>query len=334
MKPHAWLAPLSPLYGAALRAKNAAYDRGLLSMQKLKHPVISVGNLATGGSGKTPLVIALARLLMENGISADVLSRGYGRSSDATLRVPDDDASDADIYGDEPLLIARATHAPVFVGRSRFAAGSLAEQAGLSPNHLHLLDDGFQHRLLARDLDIVVLHQSDLAARLLPAGHLREPLSALARAQVVVVREEDRDLVPQLTKYLHPAGQTWLVRRTLTCKFPAGQRAVAFCGIARPEEFFAGLRAIGVELGADVAFPDHHRYTDADLRRLLEKGQQVNASYLVTTEKDAARLGAPAIATLHENFPLSIAKLETTFLDPESVVSTARAVIARHLSQG
>ena len=150
MRPQSWLAPLSPIYGAIIRAKNTAYDHALLSVDRLRHPVISVGNLSTGGSGKTPFVIALAKLMLENEISVDVLSRGYGRTSDETAQVPVNGAANAECYGDEPILIAYATHAPVFVGRSRFAAGVLAEGAISLPNHIHVLDDGFQHRQLAR----------------------------------------------------------------------------------------------------------------------------------------------------------------------------------------
>jgi tetraacyldisaccharide 4'-kinase len=327
MKPQAWLAPLTPIYSAVVRAKNAAYDRGLLSTHHLQSPVISIGNLSTGGGGKTPLVIALAKLLSANGIAVDVLSRGYGRTSNQTERVILDTTDQAsDRYGDEPLLIARAVDVPVFVGRSRFEAGVLAEQSKPPTNNLHLLDDGFQHRKLARDLDIVVLHRSDLAERLLPAGSLREPLSALHRTHVVVLREEDRDLDSRVSRYLQPGTQIWKIRRTLNCDVHGGP-SVAFCGIARPEEFFSGLRRLGVELAATIAFPDHHRYEPADLRKLTEECRRARAANLITTEKDVVRLEPAALVTLSRSAPLTVASLETTLLDPEQALATVRQLL-------
>jgi tetraacyldisaccharide 4'-kinase len=323
--------PLTPIYGAALGAKNRVYDHGLLSARRLQQPVISIGNLSTGGSGKTPLVIALAKLLMANGMSVDVLSRGYGRTSDETARVLPTGTADA--YGDEPLLIAKAAAAPVFVGRSRFAAGLLAEKSVPLQNYIHLLDDGFQHRQLARDLDVVVLHPSDLQTRLLPAGHLREPLSSLGRAQVVVLREEDEHAAASIPKYLHPDAQIWRIRRTLTCDLPS-QRVVAFCGIARPEEFFSGLRGLGIEVAAAVAFPDHHRYSEGDLDTLREKCRKTNAFQLVTTEKDAARLTLSALAQRSDGISLAIAKLESAFLVPAVILATVQGVLDRHVAKG
>ena len=324
MRPLPWLAPLVPLYSAVVRGKNAAYARGLFTAQQLHRPVISVGNLSSGGSGKTPVVIALAQLLMANGIAVDVLSRGYGRKGEETLAVPHSDAAGAELYGDEPLMIARATGALVFVGRSRFAAGELAEQTNPDAR-VHLLDDGFQHRQLARDLDIVVLHASDVSGLLLPAGHLREPLSSLNRAHSVVVREEDRAVLSVVQNYLRSDAQVWMIRRTLTCDAKAGP-AVAFCGIARPEEFFAGLRSLGVEVAATRSFPDHHRFSDSDVGSLLLTCEKVKATRLITTEKDAVRMGADGVARLN-GMPLSIAKLETVFLDPGAVMTTVRGLL-------
>ena len=186
MRPFAFLVPA---YAAAIAAKNAAYERGWAEAKRLGWPVVSVGNLSVGGSGKTPVVIRLAQLLQADGIAVDVLSRGYGRSGEGVERV--DASGDAGRFGDEPVLIARKAAVPVYVGTSRYDAGRLAERSAAGAG-IHLLDDGFQHRKLARDLDIVVLHASDFVEGLLPAGRLREPLSALKRAQVVVLREEDR----------------------------------------------------------------------------------------------------------------------------------------------
>ena len=227
------LAPLELVYGSLVRARNARFDR--TPAQRLRWPVVSIGNLSVGGAGKTPLVICLARLLEREGWRPDVLSRGYGRSAQTVERV--DTAGSAERFGDEPLLIARATGVPVYVGASRYEAGLLAESESEAQG-VHLLDDGFQHRQLARNLDIVVMHRSDLQQRLLPAGRLREPLSSLRRAGVIVLRQEDAELEPALRAYAGKECCFWRVRRTLALHSPM-KRAVAFCAIARPDEFFA-----------------------------------------------------------------------------------------------
>ena len=185
----ALLAPFALLYSSLVRARNARLDR--TSPAQLKWPVVSVGNLSVGGTGKTPLVICLAELLGREGFAVDVLSRGYGRSHRMVERV--DTEGSAGRFGDEPLLIARQAGVPVYVGASRYEAGRLAElELGGAGPRVHLLDDGFQHRRLARVVDVVLLHRSDLHQRLLPAGRLREPLSSLGRADVIVLRERMR----------------------------------------------------------------------------------------------------------------------------------------------
>ena len=170
--------PLTGLYTAATALRNTLFDRGMLSSRRLEHPVVSVGNLSVGGSGKTPFVIALGELLKARGIRFDVLSRGYRRKTRGVLVVdPDGNAAD---FGDEPLLIARRLGVPVVVGESRYAAGRVAERKFQS--QLHILDDGFQHRSLARDFDIVLMTERDFFDRMLPSGSLREPLWSLERA--------------------------------------------------------------------------------------------------------------------------------------------------------
>jgi tetraacyldisaccharide 4'-kinase len=301
----ALLAPLGLVYASFVRARNARFDR--VAAPRLRWPVISVGNLSIGGAGKTPLVICLARLLEREGWDADVLSRGYGRSSQATERV--DGAGDAARFGDEPLLIARAAGVPVYVGANRYEAGLLAEaETGGVGRHVHLLDDGFQHRQLARDLDIVVMHRSDLRERLLPAGRLREPLSSLERAGVIVLRAEDAELEATLRRYASRESRFWHVRRTLALS-NAGKRAVAFCAIARPEEFFRALAAAGVDVVAQVSFRDHHRYTAGDMERLAKLARRHGCDQFVTTEKDEVKLDASLRLQLNAVAPLRTAAL-------------------------
>ena len=315
----ALLAPLVPLYAAASCAKNLAYDRGWLQPKRLTWPVISVGNLSVGGAGKTPVVIRLAQLLAEQGQLVDVLSRGYGRSSSDTIRVDPEGA--ASHYGDEPILIARTANVLVYVGADRYQAGLLAERDHPSPG-VHLLDDGFQNRRLARDLDIVVLHRDDFSQRLLPSGRLREPLSSLRRVSILILRDSDRDLEAELRRLNLPAP-VWIQQRRLSV--PLTKKIIAFCAIARPAEFFSALRNLGVDIGETSAFRDHHPYTDADLDRLLRLRDQQHAEAFITTEKDWVRLTPQQRARLT---PLDAARLEVVF-DNESAIATQLRAIVR-----
>ena len=308
-----------------MRARNARFDR--TPPRRLRWPVVSVGNLSVGGAGKTPLVICLARLLQREGFAPDVLSRGYGRSQQAVERV--DPAGSADRFGDEPLLIARSAGVPVYVGASRYDAGVLAESESGDRERrgVHLLDDGFQHRALARDLDIVVLHRSDLQQRLLPAGRLREPLAALRRAGVVVLRHEDADLESMLQVHLRPECRFWRVRRTVALSSPiqsSVQRAVAFCAVARPAEFFAGLAAAGAGVAEQRRFRDHHPYTLADMTRLAELGRQVGCDAFVTTAKDEVKLDTGMRLRLNTVAPLRIAALTVELTDQKAALDDMR----------
>jgi tetraacyldisaccharide 4'-kinase len=315
------LAPLSLVYGSVVRARNARFDR--TPPLRLRWPVVSIGNLSVGGAGKTPLVISLARLLQQEGYGPDVLSRGYGRSRRTVERV--DPAGSVHRFGDEPLLIARSTGVPVYVGASRYQAGVLAESesGGRGGRGVHLLDDGFQHRELARDLDIVVMHRSDLQQRLLPAGRLREPLASLRRAGVVVLRQEDAELEPTLQVHTRPDCRFWSVRRILALPSPV-QRAVAFCAIARPAEFFADLAAAGAGLAEQVRFRDHHPYTMADIDRLAELGQRVPCDAFVTTAKDEVKLDAAMRSRLNTVAPLRIAELTVEIADQKGALDDMR----------
>lgn len=320
----AWLAPLVPLYAAGAAVKNLAYDRGIARGRMLTEPVISVGNLSTGGAGKTPFVIYLARQLRARGLYPDVLSRGYGRTQFADAeRV--DPAGTANRYGDEPLLLARIAGVPVYVGDRRMDAGLLAEADAGYEERVHLLDDGFQHRQLARTVDIVLLHADDFTDRLLPAGNLREPLSSLKRAHFTVLRGEHRAFAKRIE---HFTGKSpWIVNRSLQADF-SGARPIAFCGLARPQEFFRDLRTFGITPAAEIIFPDHHRYTAADMRRLLNAAQEHGADGLVTTEKDAVKLPDAMIDTLQQSGNLAIARLVLSLEDEASSMDELTALLA------
>jgi tetraacyldisaccharide 4'-kinase len=304
--------PLTGLYTAATALRNVLFDRGVLSSRRLEQPVVSVGNLSVGGSGKTPFVIALGELLKARGIRFDVLSRGYGRKTRGVLVVEADGNPTA--FGDEPLLIARRLGVPVVVGESRYDAGRVAEQK-FHPQ-LHILDDGFQHRSLARDFDIVLMTGRDFDDRLLPSGRLREPLSSLSRADAVVL--------PAGLALDHPAlrqESIWRIAREIALpSLPSAP--VVFCGIARPEQFFAQVRAAGITPAAEVEFRDHHAYDRSDVERLLAMRTKLGAGVFLTTEKDAVNLGSLQ-ADLK---PFAVAALSLTLDHPTAVVD---AILAR-----
>jgi tetraacyldisaccharide 4'-kinase len=271
-----------------------------------------------GGSGKTPFVIALGELLKARDIRFDVLSRGYGRKTRGVLVVESDGkASD---FGDEPLLIARRLGVPVIVGESRYEAGRVAERKFQS--QLHILDDGFQHRSLARDFDIVMVTERDVFDKLLPSGRLREPLPSLARADAIVLPRglplESRMLARKLF---------WRIERELLLTNPPS-RPVVFCGIARPEQFFTQVRAAGITPAAEIIFRDHHAYDLDDIQALIRASRDSQADGFLTTEKDAINLGA--IQQLGPNQygldPLAVAQLKLMIDHPTDVVD---AILAR-----
>ena len=291
-----------------MRARNALYDRKRLPARRLEGPVVSVGNLSAGGSGKTPFVLLLGELLQSRGVKFDVLSRGYGRESRGVLLV--DPAGLPQEFGDEPLLIARRLQVPVIVGEDRYGAGRFAEAKFGA--QLHLLDDGFQHRALARNFDIVLVTPQDTSDRLLPAGRLREPLTALRRADAVVLASGASEEAFSLQGKL-----VWRVKRGIVAEgIPA--RPVVFCGIARPQNFLLQLRAANIEPAAQAFYRDHHAYNEKDVRELLELRQRSEAGGFVTTEKDAVNLG-PYLSALA---PLAVVRVRMELVDAANGVDT------------
>jgi tetraacyldisaccharide 4'-kinase len=286
-------------------------------VRRLRFPVVSIGNLSTGGSGKTPLTIALAKLLIGKGFHVGVLSRGYGRQSKLAARVNPEGT--AEEFGDEPLLIARETGVSVYVAPQRYEAGVLAEaeMSEAIQRRVHLLDDGFQHRQLTRNVDILLLDRSDWRDRLLPAGNLREPLRSASRASVIAIPAGEAEMEAELRTWGWQ-GPVWRLRRTM--EVPAVVGPVApFCGIARPEQFFAGLESTGLRLAARTTFPDHHRYTAADLDRLVATARSSGATALVTTDKDLVRLERLA-ASLPASLPIKTAHLRIEIEDQDAAV--------------
>ena len=304
------LLPLSPLYAAVVRARAGAYARGWLRSRRLEVPVVSVGNLTFGGTGKTPTVVALVRDLVRRGRRPAVLSRGYRRSSaEAMVAVGPDTGRSADAIGDEPAELARRLPGvPIVVDADRVRGGRAAIARGAD---VLVLDDGFQHQRLARDLDLVLVDAGDPwgGGRLPPRGRLREPVAALARASAVLVTKVPADhravvedvtdavaahagAIPVLAARLRVSrvrtGQGWQEAAAL-----AGRRLFAFAGVGRPGGFAALLEEAGAELAGSRWYPDHHRYTAAELASLATAADAAGA-ILVTTGKDAVKLSGDA----------------------------------------
>jgi tetraacyldisaccharide 4'-kinase len=293
---------LSTLYAAIARRRREHYAARPDLRRRLRRPVVSVGNLAVGGRGKTPTVACLARELLAMGERPAILSRGYARRQldDGVVVVRDAEGirADLDRSGDEPMMLARRLDGvSVLSSSDRYLAGRLAE------HHLgatvHVLDDGFQHLQLDRDIDLVIVAGEDLeaGARTLPGGRLREPPDTLVAADAILAVDE-RVFALGPTSRREPF-QIFRMRRTMgpVNDTHAGSGAadpslpsVAIAGIARPEDFFAGLRAAGHNLTRTSAFRDHYRYSRSDVDRVFRDARAAGAVRVLTTEKDYVRL--------------------------------------------
>jgi tetraacyldisaccharide 4'-kinase len=300
------LTPLTPLYGALVKARAAAYDHGLLKARRLPVPVVSVGNLTFGGTGKTPTVIALVRDLVRRGRRPAVLTRGYGRrgSSQLVLVGPEADRV-VERTGDEPLEMAsRLPGVPIVVDADRVRGGREAVRLGAD---VLVLDDGFQHLRVARDLDLVLVDAGDPwgGGSLPPRGRLREPLAAIARATAVLVTKVPAtdtssvgEIAEQVTRLAGP--RPLLTARMVASRVRtpggwqqpevlAGRRVVAFAGIGRPEGFVDVLFEAGTDVVETLWYRDHHWYSVGDLDRILAAARDHDA-VAVTTTKDAVKL--------------------------------------------
>jgi len=330
------LLPLVPLYAAGLALREIRLEHGWEKVRILWYPVISVGNLSAGGTGKTPTVIALARLLSDEEFRVDVLSRGYGRNSGEAACVRSNGT--AEEFGDEPLLIARKTGVPVWVAAERYEAGNSADQdfiqrggemSGDPVPLVHLLDDGFQHRQLFRDIDVVLVDREDWRDHLLPAGNLREPLDAVERATVLAIPADDHEFEEELREWGW-SGPLWRVRRRMRVPEVNGPVA-AFCGIARSEQFFEGLEARGLKIASRRIFADHHGYKKREVDKLLVSARKAGAGTFITTEKDVVRLGPLSVGFGDQ---LQTAELTVEFDDEKSVGAWLKKRLAEtHMAQ-
>jgi tetraacyldisaccharide 4'-kinase len=289
---------LHQIYAAGARYRRRFYATHPERRRRLSRPVISIGNLAVGGRAKTPLVAAVASRLRDLGERPAVLSRGYARRSPSdgvvVVRDPGGIRADVDRAGDEPLMLARQLDGiAVLSCASRYLAGRLAE------HHfdctVHVLDDGFQHLQLYRDIDLVAIDGADLQdTRTLPSGRLREPLETLALADGIITLDDAS------VQALGRGRPSWRARRRLgearlvepngvPVEFNFGT-AVAVAGIAKPDRFFADLRSGGWPIAQELAFRDHHSYSRRDVDAIFRTAGQQGAGLIVTTEKDLVRL--------------------------------------------
>lgn len=313
MKPLGCLLPLSIPYQAAVQLRNRLYDIGVLTVHRVDAPVICVGNISTGGTGKTPFVIHLAERLKHldagHSIKVGIISRGYKGSARKTLVVNDGKRQLADIWsaGDEPVLITESLpHTVVVVDRNRFRGADKAVR-DLRVN-LILLDDGFQHRRLHRDLDITLLDGRNPLGnrRLLPAGFLREPVSSLKRADLIVLSKAkgtDDKLADRALKLGNLLNKPVIVTRMkhkywrridhselLAPEEIAGKKTLAFAGIANPSNFFDDVVELGADLVQRITVPDHCRYNKSQLDYISTQFARSRAEWLVTTAKDMVKL--------------------------------------------
>ena len=308
--------PFAPLYGLAMRLREQGYRKGIFTSERLPVPVISVGNLTMGGTGKTPMVQAIVRLLLDMGRKPAVISRGYGGSTKEPVNVVSDGSTvllPADLVGDEPRLLAETLPgAMVLTGVVRRLPARRAVAMGAD---VLVLDDGFQHMAVARDLDLVLFSADHLAgnSRIFPGGDLREPVAALARASAFVLTGTGPDNQERAKRFAgllttrFPATPVFftrtrvsgLVLRSGASCIPAGsdyhqlarEKIFALCGIARPDSFRQTLARCNITPEAFLALPDHHRYKEADLARIRREVKRSGAGTILTTEKDLVKLG-------------------------------------------
>ena len=325
------------LYRGVVSCRQLAYRAGILRIYRAGLPVVSVGNLAAGGTGKTPVVDRLLRWAAENAVRAAVVSRGYGGNPGSEVLLVSDGqkllVDNAALSGDEPLLLARRNPAAVVIVARRRAAGvRLAEQL---ETQLVILDDGFQHLAVARDLDIVLLDSRRPFGnhRLLPAGILREPASHLARADVVILTRSDRGALslPEFPGLLLRARHRLaavarnLEETAVRLEELVGRPCVLFAGIADPAAFFDALKQLGITPLAELAMADHQEYAPAIYRQI--EAAAGNAEFYLTTEKDAVKL-----TTAQLSRPCYVVPLEIDIEPLAPLVQRLNTLLSRSLS--
>ena len=304
------LLPLSRLYGLGMACRNKAFDLGLLKSVDVGVPVISVGNMTMGGTGKTPLVEYIVGACLEKGRHVAVVSRGYKRASRGVVTVSDGNRilTDASRGGDEPVQIAKKYPGAIVVVGERRVEAARSAVTGLKADVV-IMDDGFQHRSLRRTLDIVVLDsRKDLfLTPMIPAGERREPVNAVKRADVVALSHADQDTgwwkakaeiagIPAV-HYCYKLGRVVELHQDgeRTTGALEDKKVFLFSGIGDHQGFLCQVRETCQHIVGDMRFPDHHSYSPRDLSAIVEKAKDEHASALLTTEKDAVRLSGSTV---------------------------------------
>ena len=322
---------LSFFYLGVINFRNWLYDHKILKEMKLPCPVISVGNITVGGTGKTPCVIMLARMLQKNGFKPAVISRGYGsRSINPVNIISDGDKVllDSETAGDEPYLIAQELkNVPVITGANRIATGKAAiDKFGAN---VIICDDAMQHRQIFRDINLVLLDNRSLNEnnRMLPRGRLREPVKELKRADAIILTRADEaqqadkktgEIIKSIPVFKSIHKPKDIIRADFNERKPVPElkekKVYAFCGIAKPDSFRKILLSAGARILSFDVFPDHHRYKKSELEKIRNGFISCSADYLMTTEKDAVRL---------KNYPEFLKILSVLRVEME-IISSAR----------
>ena len=321
---------LDSLYGQVMRVRRRRMERRPQQQRHLSKPVISVGNLSMGGTGKTPVVAAIAQWLIAAGQRPSILSRGYGREDAADGVVVVDRATTVSRAGDEPMMLSRQVPgATVCVSPDRYLGGVLAETLGCT---VHILDDGFQHLELARDLDILVTTIGEIPnGRVIPLGRLREPQDAAARAHFLVVTDATAGAasaeawtlgISQACGSIRKLGEPTGIRDQGSGIRDRGDKVLAVAGIANPDRFVTSLRDAGWAVAESMAFADHHRYSANDLSAIEAKMRSAGATAVFTTDKDAVRFDA-----LAPSFPIYRVPLVVEFDPPDALFESVKAVL-------
>jgi len=337
----------SILYGCGMRIRNALYRLGLIKIHNLNAFVISVGNITIGGTGKTPLVIYLAQWLAKQQLTVAVLSRGYKRKSKNALMVSDGKGRLASALtgGDEPFLIARrAKQAAVYVGSNRVKTARMYTQKSCD---IIILDDGFQHLRISRDINIVCMNANNPwgNSRTIPAGWLREPLSGLNRADFIVRMHSgkisaEKNQIKNIQKWTSApviearrTPKDWIQLGTdkpLPLNHLHNKKVLAFAGIANPDSFKETLAAINIEPDCFLPFMDHHWYSEKDLGKIINTAEQQQSDVIITTEKDAVRVPAGFFGSV----PIYFLRIEIQIENADILLKSISSKNRRRLNKG
>jgi tetraacyldisaccharide 4'-kinase len=326
------------VYGCIIYFRNLLYDLGWFATEDFKLPIISVGNITTGGSGKTPLVMYLANLLIKNGKNPGIVSRGYGRKSQGLVVVHDGKEMKAKVEsaGDEPFLMATILKSvPVIVCEDRREA--IRHLVNSSTVNIIIMDDGFQHRKVKRDLDIIAISANDSKNdyRLLPWGKLREPFKNINRSNAIVFTKTDNFTPPNIhaeVQSVLKGSQFFSTMIPVLMKYDSSgyhksltptKPLFAFCGIGEPDSFFKSIKQLDLKLGGKRIFSDHQEYTESVITELSAQIKSSNCAAIITTEKDLVKLSESFL----DEFETFVIKIEMEFEIEGAVLDIIQPVL-------